>query len=484
MHRIRVARPEIQGHEALFSWSCVPQTGFYRRQSFRLRYPEGIELGKVPEALWWTVALLCLHPHWLLLRPCRIDLPVTLGPGEREFWLRLIDAGAQTLEAYRGGSDRRRVEISESGPALDAVTLTDAGTVATAFSGGKDSLLQLALLADCGEETIAVTTTSPLDGMHDHLTARRRHVISEIVRRRRVEHVEVTSDMRPCAENLEPLGRGYPVAVSEVTDTFLYVAAMLPVAWLRGAGRVLLASEAEVQESAEVNGRIVQHPHFMYSAATQRAVGALLERHGIALGSLTYPLRSGQVQRLLWTRYRDLRDLQYSCWRVGENEATCSRCSQCLRIAMTALATGGSPAEIGIDLPGLLLAMRDWSPSPPAGTGLPDDRVKADLRAQIARDLASVPPARVARALPPRRSGVRALGAYRDLRERVAGSAQARTPAPGFRSGYLPLVEPRLRERVGRIYDSSFERGPVEADAPLVRRTLALSDWVAEPLAS
>ena len=27
------------------------------------------------------------------------------------------------------------------------------------------------------------------------------------------------------------------------------------------------------------------------------------------------------------TRYADLRDLQYSCWSVGERESACSRCS-------------------------------------------------------------------------------------------------------------------------------------------------------------
>ena len=39
-------------------------------------------------------------------------------------------------------------------------------------------------------------------------------------------------------------------------------------------------------------------------------------RRGSAIGSLTYPLRQFQVQRLLAERYPDLRDLQYSCWEL------------------------------------------------------------------------------------------------------------------------------------------------------------------------
>jgi hypothetical protein len=331
---------------------------------------------------------------------------------------------------------------------------------------------------------IAVTTTSPMPPHQDHVTARRRRVLEQIVRRRpELEHVEVESDFRRCAENDFPASLGYSIALNELADTFLYVAAMLPVAWTRGAARLFLASEAEVQETVERGGRVVQHPHFMYSAVTQRAVSALLARHGMRLGSLTYPLRSGQVQRLLWTRYPDVRDLQYSCWRVGADQATCSACSQCLRISLSAIAAGGSPAEMGVDLPALLVAMRDWAPARPTGSGLPDDRVKRDLHAQVVRDLAATPPRAVARHLPASRRSVAALRAYAALRRRVTGAAAAH-PAPGYRGGFLELVDDRLRSPLGEIYDGAFPRAPAAEDAELLDRTRSLAGWIAEPLAS
>src|SRR5262249_19685452 len=42
-----------------------------------------------------------------------------------------------------------------------------------------------------------------------------------------------------------------------------------------GYTRLILASEAEVQASAILNCKIVQHKHFMHSPATQRALAGL-----------------------------------------------------------------------------------------------------------------------------------------------------------------------------------------------------------------
>src|SRR5260370_21692600 len=100
----------------------------------------------------------------------------------------------------------------------------------------------------------------------------------------------------------------------------------------------------------------------MYSRASQRAVEALLAPLGLRYGSLISAVHSEQVQQLLWTRYGDLGDLQYSCWRVGADQAACSRCSQCLRVALAVLALGESPGRLGIDLVPLLLAQADWQP--------------------------------------------------------------------------------------------------------------------------
>lgn len=491
LHTFSIDPPEVGDGEVVFRWRVDPPSALYRATSFRLRFPPSVPLDEVPSALWWTVALLCLHPHWPLLRPCRVELPVDLPPGECEFWLRLVDAAQATLEAHSGtGNVERSVELIGRGPALDRPPpAPDRGAAATSFSGGKDSLVQLALLAELGEPTIAVTTTSPLPTLRDQLTARRRAVLAEVPRRRDVEHIEVRSDFRACWQNDFSETLGYPLKVSELTDTFLYLAAMIIVGWTRGAPRLFLASEAEVQESIEGEHGVVQQPHFMYSAATQQAISALLGRYGLSYGSLIYPLRSGQVQRLLWTRYPDLRDLQYSCWRVGPGEATCSACSQCLRVALTALAVGGSPAEMGIDLARLLVRMRHWSPSGADSNGLPDSAVKASLRGQIVRDLAGTPLRTVARRLvardpwrPLARDNFQALRCYAQLRSRALAEIQP-GPAPGYRAGYLALVDARLRDRLAAIYDEAFPRAPAAEHADLLDRTRSLARWIAAPLA-
>ncbi len=489
MIRFVLHEPVVTAHAAVFRWDVEPATALYRRTGFQLRFPDDCPVGDVPIAVWRTVALLCLHSHWTLLRPCRVEVPWGLAPGEREFWLRLLDAAVVTLEATRGGSDvARTIELHDVGVPSPPVRARDEGRTITAFSGGKDSLLQLGLLAELGQRPIAVMTTSPMPPMHDHTTPRRRTLMAEIVRRRRIELVEVCSDLRAAWDNDFARLRGHQIAINEITDTYLYLAAALVVGWLRGAPRIFLASEAELQETVLRCGRVVQHPHFMYSAVTQRALDALLARHGLRYGSTNYPLRSGQVQRLLWTRYHDLRDLQYSCWRVGPDDAACSACAQCLRVALTALAAGGAPSAMGIDLVRLLPLMRDWSPAAPSGDGLPDDQVKASLHGHVVREVAAVSPLLVARRLVGRdprrlldRRVVGAVRAYAALRRRLMAQA---TPgaAPGYRRAFLALVDDRLRDDLAAIFDGAFASADDDEDAAALDRTRTLATWIAAPL--
>ncbi len=489
MTRITLHEPLVSSHAVEFRWEVDPATPLYRRTSFALRFPDDCPLDDVPVALWRTIAVLCLHSHWTLLRPCRVELAWTLAPGEREFWLRLLDAAVVTLEATRGGADvARAIDLHDDGPSSPPAPARDTGCAVTAFSGGKDSLLQLGLLAELGQRPIAVMTTSPMPPMHDHTTPRRRTLMGEIVWRRRIELVEVCSDFRAAWDNDFARLRGHQIAVNEITDTFLYLASALVVGWLRGAPRIFLASEAELQETVLRDGRVVQHPHFMYSAVTQQALDALLARHGLRYGSTNYPLHSGQVQRLLWTRYHDLRDLQYSCWRVGPDQAACSACAQCLRVAITALAAGGSPAAMGIDLVHLLPLMRDWSPAEPRGDGLPDDRVKASLHGHVVREVAAVSPLALARRLvagDPRRlfdrHALAAIRAYAALRRRLVART-ASVPAPGYRRAYLALVDGALRDRLAAIFDGAFASADVDEDAAALARTRSLATWISAPL--
>jgi hypothetical protein len=280
MRVIRLRAPVIDGQAVSFSWSCNPPTGLYRESRFELRFPASIDVGRVPAAVWWRVALVCVHSQWPVLRPCQVVLPIRLAPGEPEFWLRLCDAETATLEAHVGGTDyRRRIDIVESGAALGELEPAPESPLAVAcFSGGRDSLTQTALLQELGLTPVLVAVTSPRDGSIEHETARRREVLAEIVARRGLELVEVESNLRGCWENQFPSER-YGVAVSELTDTFLYFAAALAVAAARGVSQVYLASEAEAQDNLDLGGQIIQIKHYMFSGATQRS------SHGCSLPS-------------------------------------------------------------------------------------------------------------------------------------------------------------------------------------------------------
>ncbi|HVT58439.1 MAG TPA: hypothetical protein VHR45_08560 [Thermoanaerobaculia bacterium] len=224
MHRIVLHPPEVSCAGAWFRWQIEPATPLYSAHSFGLRLPAGLDGRRLPEGFWWTVALLCLHSHWTLLRPCSVRLPVGLEPGHREFWLRLLARELTTLGAYRRGGGAERpaggaasepggglaeapagasgrgpggassIELLDDGPPLlGPAPLAEAGRCAAAFSGGKDSLLQAALLAELGLPAVLVTTTSPMHPLSDHVTPRRRQVLAEIAPRRDLEVVVLSS---------------------------------------------------------------------------------------------------------------------------------------------------------------------------------------------------------------------------------------------------------------------------------------------------
>jgi hypothetical protein len=321
--------------------------------------------------------------------------------------------------------------------------------------------------------------------LHDHVSERRRYVLREIAARRpAMTLVEVNSDLRSSWRNDFPPVVGYQVSVNELTDTFLYLSAMIAAGWARGATHLFLASEAEVQESIDLDGNIVQHPHAMYSVVTQSAVGALLSRLGMNHGSLLSPLRSQQIQQLLWQRYPDLSDLQYSCWRVAPDEATCSCCSQCLRVAFAALSIGQLPGRMGIDLVKLMHALHGWEARRLAGPSLlPGDRVAADLHAQTVRTIVMTPVVRFAKALGKRRytpRGLLAIDRFRRLRRRFRWQPVA--AAPGYRPAYLAHVDLLIREPVAAIYAAAFSPEDVPQQKAMQQRGERLIRWITGPL--
>jgi hypothetical protein len=253
----------------------------------------------------------------------------------------------------------------------------------------------------------------------------------------------------------------------------LYTASLLAAGWALGAGHFFVASETEVQESVEWEGRTVFHPHMMYAGALHLPLGRLF---GVSLGSLTWPLHSGQVQELLWRRYPDLRGLQYSCWKVRLGEAMCSACSQCLRLSLGALAAGADPSVIGIDWNRLMRFARKWSPRSVGDkvTLWPTDLVWRELHSHVIRCIQQVDEQRVTEVMG--KQNPLARWRYQCLRRRARPLEVG--PAPGFRAGFVPLVDERCREMVSQIYAEHFPSEPASAHAEVVARTVRLADWI------
>jgi hypothetical protein len=172
---IDIAEPVVADHEVTFTWTVTPRHGLYERESFVLRFPEDVDVSGVAPGLWLRLALMVLHIHWPLLRPCRVRVPATLEPGEAELWLRLSDAAQVTLEAQSGGGDfARTVELVTRGPRLaPRADRAPGGGIVTCFSGGRDGLAQAAMLDELGERPTLVTVTSRCAWDREHENRRR-----------------------------------------------------------------------------------------------------------------------------------------------------------------------------------------------------------------------------------------------------------------------------------------------------------------------
>ena len=487
-HRVRVHEPRVGQHEVVFSWDVTPRTELYRRTSFRLTFPPEIDARSVPRPLWWRIALICLHTHWALLRPCRVELPVQLGAWEREFWLRLIDNVTVQLETY--GSVRRpgrAVELVGMGPQLEPTRQGSAGNrAAVAFSGGKDSLVLAALLAELTERPLLVTTTSPVAWARDHVGVARERARAEMARLMPVDVIEVRSDFRTCWDLGFSARDGCTLGVHELSDLPLYQAATMAAAAASGINRMFMASEADIQYNTARDGKVLLHQEFLSCAVTQRALDALLRPFGLRQGSLTYPLHMPQVQALLLRRYRDLAHLQFSCWRAPEGAQSCSACPKCFQIALVALAEGVSPRAVGIEPVRVLSAFGDWRlDTPPAHRRPPLHDVRSP-RHHIVRCLQAVPTEQVASILGADQvaSGPQRLEEALAVYARLRADALALSvpPTPGYIAGFLEAVHHDLREPLQAIFDQHFSPAPEGEFAEIVRRSRKLAAWIAQPL--
>lgn len=480
--------PVIHGSEVTFRWTVSPRSELYHKTSFTTSFPESVDTSTIPERLWWMLMILALHSHWILLRPCKIRMPIRLEDGEVEFWHRLLDTYVATAEGQRGVLEfDREIQLVSGDHSLEPLTpLAENGRFATAFSGGKDSLVQAALLHELGHNPILVATTSPMPEFADHSTRHRWRVFEETQRRTGLELLEVRSDLRGTWDNQTALRMGYPFGINEIADTFLYTAVTAAVGYARGATHLFLASENEVSQNQIVAGRFSQHRHFMYSATTQAAIRAILAPVGFWYGSLTTPLHSSQIQELLTLRYRSLRDLQYSCWNTTEERRACSVCGECKRLGWIVMALGESPADQGIDLLHMLNNYGDPVRTTRIHTYDPNASVSARMERQIARSLAAIQPrqvlAHLAKTHPTSLVSNKGRNARRQfaLIQKLVLERHPPDSPPGFRAGYLETVDPAVRAALTAIFEQHFPPEPEENYADqLARQRTAIAHIVA-----
>lgn len=491
---IRLEEPQVEGQVVRFSWSCDPETDFYRRSHFSLEFPAGVDVASVPEGLWLRVMMICLHSHWMLLRPCRVEIPRTLPGNEREFWLRLIDAATWTHEFDRAPAanlsrsepTRREVEIVDFGPpAGKLLPAGDSGVVVASFSGGRDSLTQLGMLQEAGLNPLLVTTTSRREGSFEFETERFRRVLAETQERTGAELVEVKSDIRDCWMNNHPTAARYRVAVSELTDVLVYFSVCWATAWARGATDVFLGGEAEVQESVRADGGVAQVEHFAYAASTQIALSALAAPTGIANYSLISSLEHFQIHRVLGQRYPELRGLQYSCFQQQAGENVCSRCYSCFKSSLYLLSEDIAPAEIELDVNRALSSQPDWAPSDGRSSHTQTSvgrRYVMRMDDHLVRVLRRLDPERVAELAPAGRLSSEAAESLARLRA-TALAADDPPPEPGYRRGYVELLDEPLRGRIDAILSDHFEPAEPGHYLELLENTKMLGDWLVAPLA-
>ena len=269
MRQVHLMAPVIQGQTVTFQWRVEPESALYRRTHFTISFPSFIDLLRVPARLWWDLFIICLHPHWLLLRPCEVHLPLRLDARLRQFWLQMLQNGSDTLDAYGPSQNATPLGITIVDGDVDVPyeVVTGSG-FGTSFSGGKDSLLQAGLLLELTERPLLVATTSPMPPLADHITD------SAAPSFRSYSDSGETSPFCRGAERFsQQLGQWFrPTArlsASGSTNSpirFSICPAFLQQAPRLGITRLFVASEAEVQVNAADRRQDCPALHFMYSA--------------------------------------------------------------------------------------------------------------------------------------------------------------------------------------------------------------------------
>lgn len=481
MRILKFSPLQMNASQVRVEWISEPASPLYTETSFFLDFGEAMDPRSLPLSLWWSLVLLIVHCHWNLLRPCRIVLPVTLAPGEIEFWLRLLDQELVTLEKHRKTTDfDRNIEITCDGPSLERGNLPQpVDRWATAFSGGKDSLAQTALLCELTDRPLLVNTCAPMPPLIDNTWPYRDRTLSEIAIRRDVELVVVRSNLRTTWPHYEmPHELGYKVSLGQMGDPYLVLANTIAVAASRGIKHVTLATEIENALMEEYQGRVAFYDFNLACALPLLlAIDRLVGRFGMDVSSLLIPFNHFQIEYLIRKRYPDLADLQISCfWMESPDERSCSRCSKCFRVACLLLALGEDPASLDVDLTKLFMPPRGFDP------------IHAQMRGPtIAHALATMDRAVAKRFFPKEglfeKLGLREPRAFVEF-NRVADALakDLRPHVESTHSEYFQFVPAGLRERIRNISLEYWPDLDSTENVPDQANIDSLTHWLTETL--
>jgi hypothetical protein len=143
---------------------------------------------------------------------------------------------------------------------------------------------------------------------------------------------------------------------------------------------------------------------------------------------------------------------------------------------------------MGLELGKVMRAQRDWEPRriDPANRAVTPTQMTGPLQSRHtltnARNSTMFSFLRAMLLDQPRElfsaKGREAIRCFRDLKKRLGPMAP---PAlAGYRNGYLELIDPLVRDRIGAIYKEHFAPEPESEYAGQLARTRKLSSWICE----
>lgn len=476
---------EIHPHEFTLHWKTSPETTLFNKNECSIRFPESIDLRRLPDGFIERIAVLLLHPYWPLLSPCKIDLPFTLSAEEKQCWERLITLQWDTLQGHVEKENPLILEWSFTGPTLSSEHQPIVGDgCSTAFSGGKDSLFQTGFLLDQGSHPLLVSTISDKESTHQ----RKLEVDRKVTELTGLELIQVETNYRSIYNNLYPRELGWLPAVNELNDVILYLANLLMASASRNIPQTYVASESDVQASVKKDHRWIQHPHAMYSLVTLKVIEKLFSPYGMKIGSLTAPINQYQVQKTLWIEWPALRALQTTCWRMSADEDLCNECRDCLKASLTSFDAGEDPREMGADLVKNLAATDYWHPVLESAGETPNDLTRSNLHQQTIIALGNIPLYTYAlhftklRPLGPLNKEWRA--AWKNTRRlKTLAKSLDSTRLNQYAEEYLALVDDPHREPLRNFLNHRFQAGGESfRDNRYFKNTFDMIAWATESL--